>query len=136
VLRPNGRLALAAWADELSPLWRAFDDWFERAGLGTARSGRPSDLPINSVDRLRTALLDVGGFRSADVIRELPRIVFDSLADFWEWRVSFPATHQALAAVEPGRLPQLREECLGALRPLVDGEIRADQAVLFALARL
>src|SRR5918999_1259207 len=35
VLRPRGRLVLAAWADELSPLWQAFDRWFKRAGLGT-----------------------------------------------------------------------------------------------------
>ena len=62
--------------------------------------------------------------------------MFPSLADFWEWRVSFPATYQALMAVDPGRHERLRDDCLAALAPLVgDGEVRADQAVLFALAR-
>jgi hypothetical protein len=98
-------------------------------------SGRPRDLPIDTVDRLRTALLDVGGFRSAEVTRECPPIVFDSLADFWEWRTSFPATHLAIAAVEPERRERLRDECLATLAPLVDAEVRSDQAVLFALAR-
>jgi ubiquinone/menaquinone biosynthesis C-methylase UbiE len=135
VLRPRGRLVLAAWADELGPLWQAFDAWFERAGLGAVRSGRPSDLPINTVDSLRSALLAVGGFRSAEVTRERPPIVFPSLDDFWEWRVSFPATYQALMAVEPAARERLRTDCLGSLRPLVPaGEVRADQDVLFARA--
>src|SRR5438874_1110639 len=70
VLRPGGRLVLAAWADELSPLWQAFDAWFERAGLGEPRSRRPRDLPIDTVERLRAALLDVAGFRWVEVTRE------------------------------------------------------------------
>jgi len=135
VIRPRGRLVLAAWADELSPLWQAFDAWFERAGLGEVRSRRPRDLPIDTEDRLRAALLSVGGFRSAEVTRERPPIVFDSLEDFWEWRVSFPATYQALLAVDPADRDRLRADCLAALRTLASDEIRADQAVLFALAR-
>ncbi len=88
------------------------------------------------MDRLRAALLDVGGFRSAEVTRDRPPLVFGSLGDFWEWRVSFPATYQALMAVDPGRHDSLRDDCLAELAPLVgDGEIRADQAVLFAVAR-
>jgi ubiquinone/menaquinone biosynthesis C-methylase UbiE len=136
VLRPRGRLVLAAWGDELSPLWQAFDDWFERAGLGEARSVRRSDLPIDTPDRLHSALLEVGGFRAAEVTREHPPIAFPSLGDFWEWRVSFPATYQALLTVNPAHRERLRDDCLAALRPLTDGEIRADQAVLFAVARL
>ena len=44
VLRPRGRLILAAWGDELSPLWQAFDRWFEAAGLGesTAAAAEPA----------------------------------------------------------------------------------------------
>ncbi len=136
VLSPRGRLVLAAWGDELSPLWQAFDRWFERVGLGEARSARRSDLPIDTVDRLRAALLDVGGFRTAEVTRERPPIVFPSLAEFWEWRVSFPATYQALTAADPAAHDRLRDGCLAELAPLVgDGEIRADQVVLFAVAR-
>jgi ubiquinone/menaquinone biosynthesis C-methylase UbiE len=139
VLQPKGRLVLAAWADELSPLWQAFDAWFERAGLGTVRSGRPVDLPINTEDRLRSALLEVGGFGTVEVTRELPQIVFPSLDNFWEWRISFPATYVALMAVEPAARGRLRAECLETLRPtlhpLADAEVRADQAVLFARAR-
>jgi ubiquinone/menaquinone biosynthesis C-methylase UbiE len=136
VLRQRGRLALAAWGNELGPLWQAFDGWFERAGLGMVRSGQRRDLPIDTPDRLRAALIEIGGFRTAEVTREYPPIVFPSLVEFWEWRISFPATFQALAAVEPARRERLRDACLQTLAPLVgDGEVRADQAVLFALAR-
>jgi len=136
VIRPRGRVVIAAWADELSPLWQAFDAWFERAGLGKVRSSRPPDLPIDTVDTLRSALLDVAGFQTADVTRERPPIRFDSLENFWEWRVSFPATYQALSAVEPAERDRLRAECLAILHPLTpDGEIPADQDVLFAIAR-
>jgi SAM-dependent methyltransferase len=135
VLHPRGRLVLAAWGDELSPLWQAFDRWFERAGLGEVRSARERDLPIDTPDRLRSALLAVGGFRTAEVTREHPPLAFRSLDDFWEWRVSFPATYQALSAIEPADRERLRDDCLAALSPLVRGEIRADQAVLFAVAR-
>jgi ubiquinone/menaquinone biosynthesis C-methylase UbiE len=134
VVRPRGRLVLAAWADELGPLWQAFDTWFERAGLGEVRSRRPRDLPIDTEDRLRSALLSVGGFRSAEVTREHPPIRFASLDDFWEWRVSFPATYQALLAVDPADRDRLRSDCLAALAPLASDEVRADQAVLFARA--
>ena len=136
VLRPRGRLVLAAWSDELSPLWLAFDRWFERAGLGTARSGRSKDLTINTVETLRSALLEVGGFGRAEVTRECPPIVFPSLAEFWEWRISFPATYQAWIAADPASHARLRDDCLSELAPLAgDGEVRADQAALFAVAR-
>lgn len=135
VIRPRGRLVLAAWADELSPLWRAFDGWFEGAGLGEVRSQRSRDVPIDTEDRLRAALIEVGGFRSAEVTRERPPLRFNALDDFWEWRISFPATYQALQAVDPETRDRLRADCLARLRPLVTGdEVVADQAVLFALA--
>jgi ubiquinone/menaquinone biosynthesis C-methylase UbiE len=138
VIHPRGRVVLAAWANERSPLWQAFDAWFERAGLGRVRSGRPKDLEIGTVDRLRAALLEVGGFGTAEVTREIPEIRVPSLDAFWEWRISFPATYAALMAVEPAERDRLRADCLAALRPLVDlstGDLRADQAVLFARAR-
>jgi ubiquinone/menaquinone biosynthesis C-methylase UbiE len=135
VLRQRGRLVLAAWGDELGPLWRAFDRWFEEAGLGTARSTGERDLPIDTPDRLRSALLGVGGFQTAEVTREHPSIVFSSPDEFWEWRISFPATFQAISGVESGERERLKEDCFAALRPLLAGEIRADQAVLFAVAR-
>lgn len=136
VLRPRGRLAVAAWGDELSPPWQAFDRWFERVGLGEVRSARSSDLPINTVESLRAALLEVGGFGSVEVTRERPPIVFPSLAEFWAWRVSFPATYQALMAVDLASHDRLRDDCLAELASAIgDGEVRADQAVLFALAR-
>jgi SAM-dependent methyltransferase len=140
VLRPRGRLVLAAWGDELGPLWQAFDDWFEAAGLGTSRTIHRNDLPINTPEALKAALTDVGGFSTVDVTPERPPITFPTLADFWEWRVSFPATHLALAAVSPGRYVELRTACLEALAPLAGGDdgsgvVQADQTVLFAYAK-
>ncbi len=136
LLRPGGRLVLAAWGDELSPVWQAFDGWFERAGLGKPRTINPTDLEIDTVERLRAALLDVGGFTSAEVTRERPPIVFPSLEDFWEWRVSFAPTNRALSAVDPNGRESLRADCLATLRHQFGvGEVRADQAVLFAVAR-
>jgi SAM-dependent methyltransferase len=136
VLRPTGRLVLAAWGDELGPLWQAFDAWFERSGLGESRAIHRSDLPIDTPDRLRSALIEVGGFGSAEVTRERPPIAFRSLGDFWEWRVSFPATHRALAGLAAAERDGLRADCLATLAPLAGaGEVRADQAVLFAVAR-
>ena len=76
------------------------------------------------------------GFDSVEVVKECPPIAFPSLGDFWEWRVSFPATHLALAKATPYRYAALRASCIKALAPLVtDGSVRADQAVLFAVAR-
>lgn len=138
VLRPRGRLVLAAWGDELSPLWRAFDAWFEQAGLGSSRSIHRSDLAINTPEALAAALKDVGGFGTVDVVRERPAIRFPTLSDFWEWRISFPATHLAVSAVPPYRYAALYGSCHRALAPLVaeaGGEVRGDQAVLFAVAR-
>jgi ubiquinone/menaquinone biosynthesis C-methylase UbiE len=135
IVRPRGRVVVAAWADELSPLWQAFDRWFERAGLVQVRSGRPEDLEIDTTDRLRSALRDVAGFGTVEVSRELPEIRFPSLEAFWEWRISFPATYESLMAVSPPERDRLRADCLAALRPLVSGDVCADQAVLFAVAR-
>jgi ubiquinone/menaquinone biosynthesis C-methylase UbiE len=139
IVSPNGRLILAAWGDELSPLWQAFDRWFEAAGLGAARATPKNDLPIDTPELLAAALLEVGGFGTADVVRELPSIFFRSLDEFWEWRISFPAPNQTFSAMDPDARARHRDECLTQLHPLAarspDGEIRADQAVLFAVAR-
>jgi ubiquinone/menaquinone biosynthesis C-methylase UbiE len=136
LLHPRGRLVLAAWGDELSPAWQAFDGWFEQAGLGQRTSPDSTDLPIDTVDRLRAALLGVGGFSAAEVSRDRPSIVFPTLEDFWEWRVSFAPTNRALSAVAPTDRERLRADCLATLRPQFGhGEVRADQAVLFAVAR-
>lgn len=139
VVSPNGRLVLAAWGESLSPLWQAFDRWFEGASLGAARATPKNDLPIDTPGLLAAALKEIGGFGSAEVIRETPSIVFRSLDEFWEWRVSFPAPNQTFSAMDPVTLARHRAECLAALTPVAaeypDGEIRADQAVLFAVAR-
>ena len=135
VLRPRGRLVIAAWGDELGPLWRAFDEWFEAAGLGESHGPQQSDRPLNTVEALREALLEAG-FQRVDVTCERPPIVFPTLSDFWEWRVSFPATHRAIVVQAPAERARLKLDCLARLRPLVgEHEVRADQAVLFAHAR-
>jgi ubiquinone/menaquinone biosynthesis C-methylase UbiE len=139
IVSPSGRLVLAAWGDELSPLWQAFDRWFEGAGLGAARATPKNDLPIDTPELLSAALREVAGFRSAEVVREVPPIVFRSLPEFWEWRISFPAPNQMFSAMDPDIRASHRDACLAQLAPLAaeypDGEIRADQAVLFAVAR-
>jgi ubiquinone/menaquinone biosynthesis C-methylase UbiE len=136
VVSPRGRLVLAAWGDEMSPVWQAFDRWFEGAGLGAARATPRTDLPIDTPERLATALRDVGGFESAEVLRERPPIVFGSLAEFWEWRISFPAPNQTFSAMLPAERERHRVNCLAQLAAeFGDGTIQADQAVLFAIAR-
>jgi SAM-dependent methyltransferase len=134
VLRRRGRLVLAAWGDELSPLWRAFDTWYEAAGLGESRRPRQSDQPLDTPEAMRAALREAG-FGSVEVSRELPPLAFPTLADFWEWRVSFPAPHRVFSALPPDERARLKADSLRALRPLAgDGEVRADMAVLFVLA--
>jgi SAM-dependent methyltransferase len=136
VLRPNGRLILAAWGEEPSPLWQAFEAWFERTGHGEDQTAARPDPPIDTVEQLESALRDVGGFGSAEVTSERSPLRFRTLADFWQWRISFPAPHRALSALSAAERARLREECLESLRPLVGGgEVRADQTVLFAVAR-
>jgi ubiquinone/menaquinone biosynthesis C-methylase UbiE len=136
VLRPHGRAVLAAWSDERSVLWRAFDDWFERSGLGSMRSDHDPDAPIDTPERLHATLLEIGGFGAAEVTRWCPSLAFESLEHFWEWRISFPATYRALLAVDEARQDRLRADCLRTLSPLADGgPVCADQPVLFALAR-
>jgi SAM-dependent methyltransferase len=135
VLRPRGRLVVAAWGDELSPLWQAFDRWFEGAGLGESTGPHQSGRPMNSVVTMRDALSEAG-FEHAEIVREHPPLAFPTLADFWEWRVSFPAPHRIVSALPPEERARLKADCLATIRPLAgDGEVRADQAVLFVLAR-
>ena len=138
VLRPRGRLVLAAWADELSPLWQAFDRWFERAGLGTARSRRQPDLPINTAGAAaRPPCLTSAGSprpRSRASARRSssprwPSSGSGGSRSRQRTRRSWTST-RATHRVDRG-MPASR-----TLAPLVaDGEIRADQAVLFAVAR-
>jgi SAM-dependent methyltransferase len=136
VVSPSGRLVLAAWGDEMSPVWQAFDRWFEAAGLGAARATPQNDLPIDTPERLAAALREVAGFRYVEVIRERPPIVFGSPAKFWEWRISFPAPNQTFSAMTPDEYARRRADCLMQLaEQFGDGEISADQAVLFAVAR-
>lgn len=136
VVSPRGRLVLAAWADEMSPIWRAFERWFEGAGLGVARATPKNDLPIDTPERLAAALHAVGGFRTAEVLRERPPIIFASLEEFWEWRISFPAPNQTFSAMPPDVRTRWRTDCLERLAAEFGaGEVRADQAVLFAVAR-
>jgi len=135
VLKPRGRLVLAAWGDELSPLWQAFDAWFEAVGLGESRRPQQGGQPLNTVDALQAALTEAG-FGQIEISQEHPPITFPSLAEFWEWRVSFPATHRVIGALPPAERDRLQAECLAMLQPLVgSGDVPADQAVLFALAR-
>jgi SAM-dependent methyltransferase len=135
VLKSRGRLVLAAWGKEMSPLWRAFDAWFEAAGLGESRGVQQNGQPLNTIESLGIAL-DEAGFDQAQITEEQPPIRFATLADFWEWRVSFPATHRAIGALSPEDRARLQAACLATLAPLAgDGEIHADQAVIFAHAR-
>jgi SAM-dependent methyltransferase len=135
VLKPRGRLVLAAWGDELSPLWHAFDAWFEAAGLGESRRPQQGGQPLNTVESLRGGLAEAG-FGQIEISQEHPPISFPSLAEFWEWRVSFPATHRVIGALSPTERARLQAECLAALQPLVGaGGVPADQSVLFAHAR-
>jgi ubiquinone/menaquinone biosynthesis C-methylase UbiE len=136
VLRPRGRLVLAAWGDELSALWQAFDAWFEAAGLGESRRPQQNDdRPQNTVEAMREALAE-SGFPDAEITQERPPLVFPTLDDFWEWRVSFPATHRVISALPPDERARLKADSLQALRPLAgNGDVRADQSVLFVWAR-
>lgn len=135
ILKPRGRLVLAAWGNELSPLWQAFDAWFEAAGLGESRRVQQDEQPLNTAEALHRALSDVG-FTQIEIVEERPLISFPSLADFWEWRVSFPATHRVIGALSPEERARRQTECLAALRPLlIFDTVPAAQTVLFARAR-
>src|SRR4051812_27137720 len=135
VLRPGGRLVLVAWSDEMSPLWQAFDAWFEEAGLGEARRPEQTRRPMNTVETLREALVEAG-FGAVAVTRECAPINLPSLAEFWEWRVSFPATYRVIVMKPPTERERLKRDCLAQLQPLApDGTVHAGQDVLFAVAR-
>src|SRR5206468_1759478 len=126
VLRPKGRLVVAAWGNEMSPLWRAFDQWYEAVGLGEARGVQQTEQPLNTIVTFREALHEAG-FEQVAVIEERPPIRFTSLAGFWEWRVSFPAPNRVIRALAADERARLQAACLAALAPLVgDGEIDAD----------
>ena len=135
VLRPGGRLAVAAWTDHMSALWQAFDRWFEGAGLGESRPPQQSRRAIDSPEAFRAALGEAG-FASSRLEVDRVNLVFPDLAAFWEWRISFAATNRAMAALPSDELARHRADCLDALAPLVGtGEARADQDVMLALAR-
>ena len=90
---------------------------------------------MNTVETMREALFEAG-FETAEITCEQPPLAFPTLADFWEWRVSFPAPHRVFSALPASERARLKVDSLEALRPLAgDGEVRADQAALFVLAR-
>ena len=135
VLRPGGRLAVAAWGAEPSSLWRAFDAWSERVGLDEPRVVGPRAATLNTPERLRATLV-AAGFPSTDVTVERPSLRYPDLDAFWEWRTSFPATFRVVGALPGEELDRLRAHCLVDLVQLVGvGPVRADQDVLFVVAR-
>ncbi|MDP8925199.1 MAG: hypothetical protein M3O34_20335, partial [Chloroflexota bacterium] len=123
------------WSTELSALWQAFDRWFEQAGVGESRTVQRDDGALNTPARLRAAL-GAAGFATVAVTVERPSLAFPDLDAYWEWRVSFPATHRVVGALPAEAHDRYRLSCLAALAPLVaTSPVRADQGVLFALAR-
>ena len=135
-LRPGGRLAIAAWAGETSPLWQAFDRWFEAARLGPSRPTQQSDSPLDRPELLRLALLEAGFSRATVTVgRFSPALA--TLEAFWEWRTSFAATQRALAARSPRERAAHRVDCLATLssRGMPDPRAGgADQDVMLAHA--
>ncbi len=132
VLRRGGRLAVAAWDDVHGALWQAFDEWFERVGVGRPNPTPHCQRPIDTLEQLRQGLLEAG-FEQQWSVSEPTRFRFTDRAAYWEWRVSFPGTHRALMEQPADERERLRREFISSAVG-ASARVRDDRNVLYAVA--
>ena len=124
VLRPGGRLALAAWADPAENPW-ASAPRVELAAMG-AVTPPPPDAPdmfaFRDPERI-VGLLDETGFE--DVVVEQVAIVwrYASLDDWWDTTLDIsPTVARAVGALTPAQRDDLRDAIDARLAPHVEDD--------------
>ncbi|MDQ3723094.1 MAG: methyltransferase domain-containing protein [Actinomycetota bacterium] len=124
VLRPGGRVALAAWADPVENLWASAPP-AELVAMGAIE---PPDLDEPNMFAFRdpqhiVALLEETGFE--DIVVEQVPIVFSyaSLDDWWDTMLDISTSlARNVGALTPARRDDLRDALDARLAQYVDGD--------------
>jgi SAM-dependent methyltransferase len=139
VLRPGGRLALAAWASAGENPWAsvAADEVARRLGQGPSEPGAPGMFAFGAPGRIEE-LLDATGFTDAAVERLDLRFEHPSFEHWWGARLELSVPFaDAVSALPPDEVEGLRQLLERELAPYAgpDGRLSIPARALVGTAR-
>jgi ubiquinone/menaquinone biosynthesis C-methylase UbiE len=128
VLRPGGRVALAAWTDPAENLWSAVarEEVMRLAGLPEPDLDEPNMFAFRDPQRIR-GLLEETGF--ADIVVEQLDLVldYDDLDSWWDLQLDVSTNlAEMVTALTPAQRDDVRDATDARLAPFVadDGSVR------------
>jgi ubiquinone/menaquinone biosynthesis C-methylase UbiE len=139
ILKPGGRLAVAAWADPSK------NTYFTAMVPGVAKHvavppfdpDAPGPFRLAAPGKLQ-GLLEGAGFQSIEIVERTFDVVFDSADQFLAIQRDMSSMmRNARATLPPAELAQLDDDVRAALQPFVDGDgkVRLIATPLFARAQ-
>ena len=127
VLRPGGRVALAAWAAREENPWAAapVDELVAFGAIDPPNFDEPNMFALRDVERIRALLEDTGFTEIA--IEQIPVVFrYQSLDDWWDTQLDISTTlARAVGELSPARRDDLRDALDARLAPYVaeDGSV-------------
>jgi SAM-dependent methyltransferase len=128
VLRPGGRVALAAWSAPADNLWAAVgrEEVARLAGLPEPDLDEPNMFAFRDPERIR-GLLDETGFTEV-VVEDIDIVMrYDDLDDWWDTQLDISTNlAEMVTALTPAQRDDARDATDARLAPFVagDGSVR------------